>query len=511
MGFKACEGSNPSPGTLKFLFLLYLLTNSKSMKKRPPIVTIFGHIDHGKTTLLDTIQNTKITEEEAGGITQKVSAYEIEYKGEKITFIDTPGHAAFEKLREKGAKVADIAILIIAADEGVKPQTIESLELIKKHNLPFIVAINKIDKPNANPEKVKKELSDLGVIVEDWGGDVPSVNISALKGIGIDDLLEIILIMAEMLELKYDENKNGEGYILETIKDPKRGILAGCIVLDGKIKIGDYIITSSSYGKIKFIENPFGKPLKVAEPSSPILVGTFETLPIAGELFKIGDKNQIESIKEELQEIELSFRKPIVIEPPEKTFEIFLIIKADLVGSLEGIEKLLRKIAEEQKIGIKIIKRDLGIVTTEDLKLAKDTNSIIISFNLKNPKAIYEEVKTLNLKLVDVKVIYELEEILNELVQIKKTESPEKGKLEVLATFSKTSTKKTIGGKVILGKVSLNDRVLIIRDNSIVGKGKVISLESNKLPVKEVLEGNLCGLIINTKTDIEIGDILVFQ
>jgi translation initiation factor IF-2 len=278
-----------------------------------------------------------------------------------------------------------------------------------------------------------------------------------------------------------------------------------------KDKIGDYIITSSSYGKIKFIENPFGKPLKVAEPSSPILVGTFETLPIAGELFKIGDKNQIESIKEELQEIELSFRKPIVIEPPEKTFEISLIIKADLVGSLEGIEKLLRKIAEEQKIGIKIIKRDLGIVTTEDLKLAKDTNSIIISFNLKNPKAIYEEVKTLNLKLIDVKVIYELEEILNELVQIKKTESPEKGKLEVLATFSKTSTKKTIGGKVILGKVSLNDRVLIIRDNSIIGKGKVISLESNKLPVKEVLEGNLCGLIINTKTDIEIGDILVFQ
>jgi len=480
------------------------------MRKRPPIVTIFGHIDHGKTTLLDTIQNIKITEKEAGGITQKVSAYEIEYKGEKITFIDTPGHAAFEKLREKGAKIADIAILIIAADEGIKPQTIESLELIKKHNLPFIVAINKIDKPNANPEKIKKELSDLGVIVEDWGGDIPAVNISALKNIGIDDLLELILIMAEMLELKYDENKNGEGYILETIKDPKRGILAGCIVLDGKVNLGDYIITSSSYGKIKFIENPFGKPLKYAEPSSPILLGNFENLPIAGELFKIGNKDSIEAIKEELKEAELSFRKPIIIEVPEATMEISLIIKADLIGSLEGIEKLLRKIAEEQKMNIKIIKRDLGIVTTEDLKLAKNTNSIIISFNLKNPKSIYEEIQTLNVQLIDVKIIYELEDILNEIVQIKKTRSSEKGKLEVLAKFSKTSTKKTIGGKVIFGKVSLNDRVLILRENSIIGRGKVISLEANKVPVKEVTEGNLCGLIINTKTDIEIGDILIF-
>ncbi len=481
------------------------------MKKRPPIVTIFGHIDHGKTTLLDSIQNTKITLEEAGGITQKVSAYEIEYKGEKITFIDTPGHAVFDKLREKGAKVADIAILIIAADEGVKPQTIESIEHIKKHNLPFIVAINKIDKPNANPEKVKKELSELGIIVEDWGGDVPSVNISALKGIGIDDLLELILIMAEMLELKYDENKKGEGYILETIKDPKRGILAGCIVLDGKVNIGEYIITSTAFGKIKFIENPFGKTLKYAEPSSPILVGTFEDLPIAGEIFKLGSKDEIEKIKKELEEAENIFRKPITITPKEKISEISLIIKADLIGSLEGIQKLLEKIAEEENIEIKIIKRDLGVVTIEDLRLAKNTNSIIISFNLKNPKTIYEEINTLNIKLIETKVIYELEEILKELIEIKRTESTEKGKLEVLATFSKTSTKKTVGGKVISGTISLNDRVLIIRENSIIGKGKIISLESNKIPVKEVLEGNLCGLIVNTKTDIEVGDILISQ
>jgi len=481
------------------------------MKKRPPIITILGHIDHGKTTLLDYIQNTKITEKEAGGITQKVSAYEIEYKGEKITFIDTPGHAVFEKLREKGAHVADIAILIVAADEGVKPQTIESINIIKKNNLPFIVAINKIDKPNANPEKVKKELAENGVIVEEWGGDVPSVNISALKGTNVDELLDLILIMAEMLDLKYDENKKGEGYILEATKDPKKGILAGCIVLDGCVKLGDYIITSTSYGKIKFMEDPFGKKLEKVYPSSPVLISGFEELPIAGEIFKIGEKDEIEKIKRELEEIEISFKKAVIIGKEDANLEIRLIIKADLIGSIEGILSLLEKVANERNVRFSIIKKDLGVLTTDDLNLAKDSDSFIISFNLKNPKQIHEEAKNLNIKLIEINVIYELEELIEELIEIQKEKLPEKGRLEVLATFSKTSTKKTIGGKVVSGKISLNDKVLILREEAIIGRGKIISLESNKIPVNEVLEGNLCGLIVNTKTDINVGDYLVVQ
>lgn len=492
----ALEGSNPSPGILK-------------MKKRPPIVAIFGHIDHGKTTLLDTIQKTKITETEAGGITQKVSAYEIEYKNERITFIDTPGHEAFEKLREKGAKVADIGILVVAADEGVKQQTIESIELIKHNNLPFIVAINKIDKPNANPEKIKKDLSELGVIVEDWGGDVPCVNISALKGINIDELLDLILILAGLLDLKYEENKNGEGYILEATKDPKRGILAGCIVLNGAVKVGDYIVTSSAYGKIRFMEDSFGRPITKALPSTPVLIGGFESLPFAGEIFKIGTKNEIEKIKSELEDYELSFKKPIIVGKEEAELEIFLIIKADLIGSIEGIIKFLEKIASEKNLKFKIIKKDIGLVTIDDLKLAKEAGAFIISFNLKNPKSIHEEVKNLNLNLIEINVIYELEEIIEELIEIQKQQSKEKGRLEVLATFSKTASKKTIGGKVISGKISLNDKVLILKDEAIIGRGKIISLESNKIPVSEVTEGNLCGLIVNTKTDINVGDVLV--
>ncbi len=481
------------------------------MKKRPPIVTIFGHIDHGKSTLLDAIQKTKITEEEAGGITQRVSAYEIEYKGEKITFIDTPGHSAFEKLREKGAHVADIAILVIAADEGVKPQTIESLEYIKKYNLPYIVAINKIDKPNANPDKVKKELSELGVIVEEWGGDVPSVNISALKEINIDDLLELILIMAGLLDLKYDENKKGEGYILETTKDPQRGILAGCIILDGKVKVGDYIITSSSYGKIKAMETSFGKKIDIAYPSKPVLILGFESLPKVGEVFKIGEKEEIQKIKDELENFELIFRKPLVIGNQEAEIEIPIIIKADLVGSIEGILRLLESIAEANNLKFSIIKKDLGILTTDDLNLAKETGACIISFNLKNPKMIYEDAKTLNITIIDINVIYELEKIVKDLIEMKKKKIGEVGELEVLATFSKTSTKKTIGGRVIKGKIALNDRILIYRENKIIGRGKIISLETNKIPVNEVYENNLCGLVVKTQIDINKGDIIVVE
>lgn len=477
------------------------------MTKRPPIVTIFGHIDHGKTTLLDTIQKTKIAEKEAGAITQKVSAYEIEYKGEKITFIDTPGHEAFEKLREKGAKVADIGILIVAADEGVKQQTVESIEIIRKNNLPFIIAINKIDKPNANPEKVKKELSELGVIVEDWGGDIPSVNISALKGTNVDELLDLILLLAGLLDLKYDENKKGEGYILETTKDPKKGILAGCIVLDGRLKVGDYIVTSSSYGKIRFIEDSFEKKIYEAIPSMPILIGGFESLPLAGEIFKICTKDEIEKIKNELKDFELTLKKSIVLGEESSNLEILLIIKADLIGSIEGLIKVLEKISFEKGVRFKIIKKDIGLVTIDDLNLAKESGAYIISFNLKNPKSIHEEAK--NLKLIEINVIYELEDIIDELIKIQKEQRKEKGKLEVLATYSKTSTKKTIGGKVLNGKISINDKVLILKDEAIIGRGKIISLESNKIPVNEVTEGNLCGLILHTKADINVGNILV--
>lgn len=479
------------------------------MKKRPPIVVILGHIDHGKSTLLDTIQNTKIVDKEAGGITQKASAYEINYKNEKITFIDTPGHSAFFKLREKGAQIADIAILIIAADEGIKPQTIECLDYIKKFNLPFIVAINKIDKPNSNPDKIKQQLSELGVLVEDWGGQIPSVNISAIKNIGIDELLDMILLLAEILELTHDENAKGEGYILEITKDVKKGILVGGIVTNGTVTVGSYLTTATASGKIKFLEDAFGRRINQAYPAMPILINGFDSLPQPGEIFKLVDKENLENLKKELRVKEINFKNQVVFSSQNYNLEINLILKADLWGSIEAIEYLLERLSQEHSLKIKIVKEDIGPITTEDLRLAKQTDSILIAFNLKLTKNIYDDIKNLNLVLVEANVIYEIEDKLKDIIEIRKEKKEYRGELEILGVFNKTPNKKTVGGQVISGKFKLNDRVLIVRNGVIIGKGKIISLERNKIPVNEVKEKEMCGLIINTNTDIVLGDNLI--
>ncbi|GIW65754.1 MAG: hypothetical protein KatS3mg094_273 [Candidatus Parcubacteria bacterium] len=480
------------------------------MTKRPPIVVILGHIDHGKTTLLDTIQNTKITQQESGGITQRVSAYEIMYKNGRITFIDTPGHSDFFSLREKGAKIADIAILIIAADEGIKPQTIECIDYIKKFNLPFIVAINKIDKPNANPDKIKKQLSELGIIVEEWGGQVPCVNISAIKNLGIDELLDLILLLGDILNLNYDDNKMGEGYILEVTKDSKKGILSLGIITDGIVKSGDYITTATISGKIKFLEDVFFRRINVAKPSMPVFINGFENLPQPGEIFKIINRSEIDKIKKELIEKEISFKKQIYFSSDSETdTRINLIIKTDLYGSLDAILNILDNLAKENKIEIKIIKGDVGNITSEDLKLAKQTESILIAFNIKLAQNIYEEIKNLNLILIQANVIYEIKDKIKDLIDIKQKEQKSRGELEVLGVFNQLLNKKTIGGKVIYGELRLNDRVLIIRDGIVIGKGKIISLEKNKIKTNEVKKDELCGLIIQTTTSINLGDKLI--
>jgi translation initiation factor IF-2 len=313
--------------------------------------------------------------------------------------------------------------------------------------------------------------------------------------------------MAEMLDLKYNENKKGEGYILESSKDPKRGILVGAIIVDGKLSIGEYIVTASSYGKIKFLEDSFGKKLEYAFPSKPVLIGGFESLPEPGENFKIVEKDEIEKIKEELEEKESLYRKRIIIPSQEPTGDINIILRGDHLGSLEALSKIFEKISKEINKNIKIIKADLGPITTDDVKFAKESNAILVAFNVKNQKNIYEEIKNLNLKLVESKIIYEIENILKDLVE-EKEEKVAKGRLEILGIFSKTATKKTVGGKVLEGKLRLNNRVLIKRGEVIIGRGKIISIEKNKNPVEEVIENDLCGLIIETNIDFELNDII---
>jgi translation initiation factor IF-2 len=481
--------------------------------KKPPIIVVLGHIDHGKTTLLDYIRKSKVALTEAGGITQKIGAYEIEFNGEKLTFIDTPGHAAFNSLRERGVKIADIGILVIAADEGVKDQTRESLIYLKSANLPFVVALNKIDKENANPEKVISQLIELEVIPEKFGGQVPVLEISAKTGQGINDLLETLILLRDIYDLKVEIDKEGSGYILEVFKDPKRGFLASGIITEGKVEYGDFIITLSSFCKIKIFEDDLGQKIDFALPSKPALIGNFEFLPDVGENFVVGRKEEIEKIRKELLTKEETVkRKYIFVSESKEDLEEFqgylLIIKADHLGSLEALEKIFEKIARENNLNFKIIKADLGQVTFEDIKLAKEFKAILISFNVKNSKQIIEEIKSLNIKFFESNVIYKIEEEFIDFLQGREREEVIRGELEVLATFSQTRTKKTIGGKVVSGKIKLGQKVMIFREGRIVGKGKIISLEKNKISVEEVKEGELCGLIIETSEDIFQGDLI---
>jgi translation initiation factor IF-2 len=335
--------------------------------KKPPIVVVLGHIDHGKTTLLDYIRKTNVALKEAGGITQKIGAYEIEFDKEKITFIDTPGHSAFNNLRQRGVKVADIGILVIAADDGVKEQTKESLEYLKSANLPFIVALNKIDKKEADPQRVISQLVELDVIPEKWGGQVPLVEISAKTGQGVDELLETIILLRDIYDLKVETEKPGSGFILESIKDPKRGILASAILTEGKINYGDILITPTTFAKIKIFEDDLGQKIESAFPSKPFLVGNFEDLPLVGEEFQIGTEEKIKEIQKELKEKETEILKRVVISalPEKETYDYLLIIKADHIGSLEALENIFSKLAKENNLNLKIIKADLGPVSFE--------------------------------------------------------------------------------------------------------------------------------------------------
>jgi translation initiation factor IF-2 len=477
------------------------------LKTKPPIVVVLGHVDHGKTTLLDYIRKTKIAEKEAGGITQKIGASEVEFEGKHITFIDTPGHEAFSKLRERGAKIADIGVLVIAADDGIMPQTIESLEYLKAYKIPFIVAINKIDKKNVDPERVIFELANLGYLVESIGGDIPCVKISAKTGEGVDDLLTMISLISETRDIKYDPDVPGEGFILEVFKDAKRGFLASVILNNGHLKLGDYLITASSFSKVKILEDQFGHQLKIVYPSTPILVGPFSGNPLAGQNCEVGSEDEIEKIKEKLEEREAGFYKKILVsEEAEGDFNF--IIKGDHLGSLEAIENLLKNLGEKYKKKIKIVKADLGEPTDKDILLAKQTGSVLIFFNVKIPHKIQKDLKDFNLGWVSHNIIYHLMEDCEKILKGEDIRKEIKGRLEVLATFSQTASKKTIGGKVLEGSFSLNQKVKIIRNGFVVGQGKILSLKKEKLSVDKVNEGELCGMMIETKSEILVGDFI---
>ena len=481
---------------------------SENLIDKTPTIVVLGHVDHGKTSILDYIRKTSLAEKEEGSITQHIGAYQIKRNNKKITFLDTPGHEAFLTLRARGAKVADIGLLVIDATEGIKPQTKEAISHLKNFNIPFIVVLNKIDKSNANPEKVKRELMKENVFLEGMGGDIPWVEVSAKTGKGINELLELIELVAEIKKIKANIKKRAKGVIIEAFLDPKRGPTATLILEEGILKRREIIGTSSTFGKIRIMEDSQGKPIEKIFPGDPAVVIGFERVPLVGESFQTFDN--IESVKSQIKiekEKKIAF-KVSSLSSPQKVLK--LILKTDVWGSLEAIEQTLKKIQPE-KIALEIVKGEIGDVNESDVKLAKNTQAIILGFRVKIAPVVKKIIEREKIKVMNFKVIYDLVEGIYKL--IKEAQEPEikrieLGKVKTLVIFLTEKNRQIIGGKVIEGKVKKGAKIEVFRNNELVGKGRLVNLKKGQKDISEIQAPQECGILFEGDIKIEVGDIL---
>ncbi len=503
-------------------FELYENTDrEEDMEERPPVVTIMGHVDHGKTTLLDAIRNSKVVAGEAGGITQHIGAYQVEVNGKKITFLDTPGHAAFTSMRARGAQVTDITILVVAADDGVMPQTVEAINHAKAANVPIIVAVNKMDKEGANPDRVKQELTEHGLVPEEWGGETIFVPISALNHQGLDDILEMILLVSEMQELKANYNRLAKGTIIESQLDKGRGAVATVLVQNGTLRIGDPIVAGNSYGKIRAMINDRGKRIKEAGPSTPVEITGLNEVPHAGDPFivfeeerkarVIGEKRAMKA-----RESELNATARVTLDDLYKQIqegdvkELHVIIKGDVQGSVEALQGSLEKI-DIAGVRVKIIHKGVGAITETDVTLASASNAIIIGFNVRpepQARASAEKEKVdIRLHRIIYNVIEEIEAALQGMLDPVYFEVVT-GRAEVRQVFKASNVGTIAGSYVIEGKVVRNGQVRIIRDGIVIFEGQVYALKRFKDDAKEVNQGYECGITIKNYSDIKEGDII---
>jgi translation initiation factor IF-2 len=477
--------------------------------ERPPVIAVMGHVDHGKSKLLDYIRKTNIVDKEAGGITQNTSAYEVIHSGKKITFIDTPGHSAFTTMRERGAQIADMAILVVSAEEGVKTQTLEALESIKEHNTPFVVAINKIDKPAANVENTKQSLAENGVFVEGYGGNVPFAPISAIEGTGVDELLDLLLLVSEMEELQGETKAPAEGFVLESHRDPKVGITATLIIKNGTLKNTDFIVVGNEVTKIKRLTDFLDKQTKELTFSSPAKIFGFNKLPQVGYPFKaFADKKEAECFAACHEEVDCGCE---LIKREVGQVILPLVIKADVAGTLEALEKELRKVSVE-KVAINIIDRGVGTITENDVKLIQAfPEAKIIGFRVKAEKSALTQAEKAQVAIQNSDIIYKLSEWLEE--EMKKIAPKQKieevlGRAKILKTFSKVKDKQIIGGTVVSGTITIGKEIKIIRRETEIGRGKIVGLQMQKIKATEITEGNQFGGEIDARAEIAPGDYL---
>ena len=500
-----------------------IVDDEKDLVSRPPVVTVMGHVDHGKTTLIDNIRATHVVQGEAGGITQHIGAYQVEKNGRLITFIDTPGHAAFTEMRARGAQITDIVVLVVAADDGVMPQTKEAIEHAQAAKVPIIVAVNKMDKPSANPDRVMQELTEHGLVPEDWGGDTIFVPISALRGDGVNELLEMILLVADMKDLKANPNRLGLGVVIEARLDKNKGPVATLLVQNGQIKVGDVLVVGNTYGKIRSMTNELGRPVQIAEPSKPVEITGLVEVPFAGEKFMIynNEKKAREVAearafkkfeKEKGVGSAITLSEMLKNKSSDDIKQLNLILKCDVQGSIEAIKGLLEK-TKIEGTNIEIISSGVGGVVESDINLAIASKAIIICFNTRPLAYIVDMAKEHNIEIRTYSIIYKLQEdiekaakgLLDPVFEEKIT-----GQAEVREIFKVSKIGTIAGCMVTSGVVQRNCGVRIIRNSIVIYTGKLSSLRRFKDDVKEVKAGYDCGMTIENYNDIKVDDILEF-
>jgi translation initiation factor IF-2 len=489
------------------------------LKSRPPIVTVMGHVDHGKTKLLDAIRRTNVVASEAGGITQHIGAYQVDINGQKITFLDTPGHQAFTAMRARGAQITDIAVLVVAADDGVMPQTLEAIDHAKAAGVPIVIALNKVDKPEANPDRVKQQLAEAGLVVEDWGGDTICVPVSAKENKGISDLLENILLVAEIAELKGDPNRPATGVVIEAKLDKTKGPVATVLVHDGTLRVGDVIVIGTSWGRLKAMYSDAGKQVKKAGPSSPVEILGLNSVPQAGEIIAVAASEQqakalIEKRQQEQEEATRAISLANLFEQLSagKVKELAIILKTDVQGSIEPIRASLEQLSTDE-VKVRVIRSGSGRITESDVLLAIASKGIIMGFNTDAEPGAKHLADNEGISLRRYDVIYglidDVRKALKGMLAPVKVEVVE-GRAEIIATFPGAKASKIAGVRIIEGKASRGSSVRIYRRDKKIGESVVESLRRFKDDVREVATGFEAGVVIKDYNDFQVGDIMQF-
>ena len=521
-GFELVEGDASEKEAAEIDALMEIEEDKEEdLVKRPPVVTVMGHVDHGKTSLLDAIRSTSVTTNEAGGITQHIGASEVTINGEKIVFLDTPGHEAFTSMRARGAQVTDMAILVVAADDGIMPQTIEAINHAKAAEVPIIVAINKIDKPAANVDRVKQELADQGLLVEDWGGDVISVPVSARQKTNIDSLLEMILLVAEVEELKANPNKRAVGTVIEAQLDKGRGPVATVLVQGGTLKVGDPIVAGTACGKVRAMINDKGRRVKTAGPSTAVEILGLSEVPQGGDQFVAVATDKIaRSVAEKRQHIAreemLKSNQRVSLDEffsqmsDAEVKELNLVVKADVQGSVQAVKQSLEKLSNEE-VAVRVIHGGVGAVTESDVMLARASNAIIIGFNVRPVATAEVMAKKEEVDIRTYTIIYKaIEDVQAAMTGMLDPEyiDEDTGKAEVRETFKISGVGTVAGCYVLSGKIFRNGKVRVVRDGFIIHEGEIAALKRFKDDAKEVNHGYECGITITNFNDLKEGDII---